>query len=81
MIWYEWGLVFLAFVVHGRVVRKLTERVTKLEEDAPLPDKHYAPDIDAFDRCYAAPVGWRCTRKFGHPGPCAAVPCAADGAT
>ena len=25
------------------------------------------------DACYAPPLGWRCTRKAGHEGPCAAV--------
>ncbi len=26
------------------------------------------------DSCDTPPPGWRCTRKKGHPGPCAAVP-------
>ena len=25
------------------------------------------------DACHAPPLGWRCTRKAGHEGPCAAV--------
>ena len=27
-----------------------------------------------MDECTKPPIGWRCTRGPGHPGPCAAVP-------
>lgn len=57
MSWLDWAVVLLGFVMHGRAVRKLTVRVTKLEGDMPLPDKHYAPDID--DRGDIAPIGPR----------------------
>ena len=30
-------------------------------------------DSELEDACHAPPLGWRCTRKAGHEGPCAAV--------
>lgn len=32
-------------------------------------------DLDESKKhCEKAPVGWQCSRNFGHPGPCAAYP-------
>ena len=36
-------------------------------------------DVNDHDReCEIPPVGWRCTRRKGHSGPCAAVPSPED---
>jgi len=35
LTWYEWVSVFVLFALHGRALRKLTERVKKLEDGAP----------------------------------------------
>jgi hypothetical protein len=57
------GLALMVWAWVGRVGR-LEERVRRLEEDAPLPDKHYAPDIDTgrCEACESAPCNGRALR-------------------
>lgn len=45
-----WALVLLqgGLLLYGvRLLMELEKRVQALEADQPLPEKHYAPDIDA----------------------------------
>lgn len=37
-----------------------------------------AIEKEIAETCMETPLGWRCTRKAGHEGPCAAVPCPED---
>jgi hypothetical protein len=34
---------------------------------------HDYPRVDRAQECPLPPAGWRCTRRAGHDGPCAAV--------
>lgn len=41
--------------------------------DAPGGPSHWAPMEVKRHECPLPPAGWRCTRRAGHEGPCAAV--------
>lgn len=54
------------------IVRELIAKLRKdLIEELVTPPAQ--TDSVQEDVCHAPPLGWRCTRKSGHEGPCAAV--------
>ena len=84
MLW----LLKLAHLVISDVGKTLEESVAPAQPVAE-PSRFGSPELQAMiiarcvekdqadsvqeDACHAPPLGWRCTRKAGHEGPCAAV--------
>jgi hypothetical protein len=59
-----------------RVIGIRRAAATRLGEaiDEAIDDPDTAPELHLHpDPCMKPPRGWRCTRKRGHAGPCAAV--------
>lgn len=60
--------------MHGIVNCGVTPTVTEVRRAIDLASKNIAKvEARQHQECPLPPAGWRCTRRAGHDGPCAAV--------
>lgn len=76
--WYKAGLVFLRESDAAALGKSMRAVALSAPKAAPGASELAAIEKEIAETCMNTPPGWRCTRKAGHDGPCAAVSCPED---